>query len=73
MIAFLVALGHDVKILRLGIRSSTEFHCLLVGAISTTAADILATEIGLLNRSETQLITNLSKHVNRDVSKRAPR
>jgi len=73
LIAFLVALGHSLTKLGLRIHSSTEFHCLFLGAISTAAAGILAMEIGLLSRSEPRLITNLSTRINRDVSLRFPR
>lgn len=65
LIASLAALGHGVTALRLGIPSSTVYHSLFLGAVSTAAADTLATEIGLLSSSEPRLITNLSERVSR--------
>jgi len=56
LIASLLAMGHDLVPLNI-------FAIGFLGAISTSAADTLATEIGLLNPHEPRLITNLSKSV----------
>ena len=44
------------------------FHVIFLGAIATSMADTLATEIGLLSRSKPRLITNLRKKVDAGTS-----
>jgi uncharacterized protein (TIGR00297 family) len=46
-----------------GFMASSAFSAGFLGAISTSAADTLATEIGLLNSRQPRLITDLSKSV----------
>ncbi|MDQ1281414.1 MAG: hypothetical protein QG670_2679 [Thermoproteota archaeon] len=56
LVASLLAMGY-------GLVASNIFSAGLLGAISTSAADTLATEIGLLYPRQPRLITNLNKNV----------
>jgi len=50
-------------IIAYGLTSMKPFACAYLGAIGTSAADTLGTEIGLLNPYEPRLITDLSRRV----------
>jgi uncharacterized protein (TIGR00297 family) len=60
-IAIISSLGY-------GFTHSVVFEAMFLGAVSTAAADTLATELGLLSENEPHLITSLRQRVKRGVS-----